>query len=323
MSAETVAIRAEDADQRLDRWLRRRYPGLSQGRIEKLLRTGQIRLDGKRVEARERVYAGQEVRLPPHLDAPAPPQARAAVDERDAAFIRRLVIHEDADVIALDKPAGLAVQGGTGTTRHVDGMLDALAVGGERPRLVHRLDRDTSGILLLGRNARAAAKLAEAFRGKEARKVYWALVAGVPHPLRGRIDLALAKVAGAGGERVAASAEQGQRAITLYATVDHAADRAAWLALMPVTGRTHQLRVHCVEALGTPVVGDAKYGGDRAVIPGDGVARQLHLHARALSIPHPAGDRLTLRAKLPPHMRASWKFLGFDPSADADFALFE
>ena len=180
MSAETVAIRAEDADQRLDRWLRRRYPGLSQGRIEKLLRTGQIRLDGKRVEARERVYAGQEVRLPPHLDAPAPPQARAAVDERDAAFIRRLVIHEDADVIALDKPAGLAVQGGTGTTRHVDGMLDALAAGGERPRLVHRLDRDTSGILLLGRNARAAAKLAEAFRGKEARKVYWALVAGVP-----------------------------------------------------------------------------------------------------------------------------------------------
>jgi 23S rRNA pseudouridine955/2504/2580 synthase len=323
MSAvERIVVEARDADQRLDRWLRRRVPGLTQGRIEKLLRTGQIRLDGKRADAKARVFAGHEIRLPPNLDAPAPPPARAAVPERDAAFLRGLVIHEDDDVIALDKPAGLAVQGGTGTTRHLDAMLDALAKDGERPRLVHRLDRDTSGVLVLGRSARAAAKLAEAFRGRDTRKVYWALVAGVPRPTSGRIDMALAKVGGAAGERVAAAAEEGQRAITRYATVDHAGDRAAWLALMPVTGRTHQLRVHCAEALGTPIVGDAKYGGARAILPAEGVARRLHLHARALSIPHPAGGRLELRAKLPPHMRASWKFLGFDAGSDADLELF-
>jgi 23S rRNA pseudouridine955/2504/2580 synthase len=250
---ETVAVQAEEADQRLDRWLRRRFPGLTQGRIEKLLRKGEIRLDGKRADGKTRIFAGQMVRLPPniekavvvHKDGPAP------VSEADARFVRSLVIHEDADVIAINKPAGLAVQGGTGQGRHLDGMLGAfLGKDGERPRLVHRLDLDTSGVLVLGRNVRATAFLAEAFRGRSVRKTYWALVAGVPRPAKGRIDMALAKSGGPGGERVARDDDEGKRAVTLYATVDSALERCAWLAMRPVTGRTHQLRVHAAEALG-------------------------------------------------------------------------
>lgn len=318
---ETVAVQAEEADQRLDRWLRRRFPGLTQGRIEKLLRKGEIRLDGKRADGKTRIFAGQMVRLPPniekavvvHKDGPAP------VSEADARFVRSLVIHEDADVIAINKPAGLAVQGGTGQGRHLDGMLGAfLGKDGERPRLVHRLDLDTSGVLVLGRNVRATAFLAEAFRGRSVRKTYWALVAGVPRPAKGRIDMALAKSGGPGGERVARDDDEGKRAVTLYATVDSALERCAWLAMRPVTGRTHQLRVHAAEALGTPIVGDMKYGGDRALLATDAVKPQLHLHARALDVPHPAGGRLKLVAPLPPHMRESWKFFGFDLETDTD-----
>ncbi|MBM3526343.1 MAG: RluA family pseudouridine synthase, partial [Alphaproteobacteria bacterium] len=193
---------------------------------------------------------------------------------------------------------------------------------GERPRLVHRLDLDTSGVLVLGRNVRATALLAEAFRGKSARKTYWALVAGVPSPARGRIDMALAKSGGPAGERVAQNEEDGKRAVTLYATVDHALDRCAWLAMRPITGRTHQLRVHAAVALGTPVVGDMKYGGQKAILATDAVAPQLHLHARAIELPHPAGGVLRAAAPLPPHMRATWKFFGFALETDTD-PLFE
>jgi 23S rRNA pseudouridine955/2504/2580 synthase len=318
---ETVVVRAEDADQRLDRWLRRRFPGLTQGRIEKLLRTGQIRLDGKRAESKSRIFAGQAVRLPPNIgEAPAP--AARPVDDKDRRFLRDLILHEDDDVIALNKPAGLAVQGGTGTTRHLDAMLGALATAdGERPRLVHRLDRDTSGALLLARNARAAARLAEAFRSRTAQKSYWALVVGVPHRAQGRIEMALAKVAGATGERVAADAEDGLRAVTLYAIVERVGDRAAWLEMRPVTGRTHQLRVHAASGLGTPIVGDAKYAGARSAIPGAGLAPLLHLHARRIVIAHPRRGTLDVAAPLPSHMKAAWAFFGFDVHADTD-ALF-
>ena len=323
-SVELVEVRAEDADQRLDRWLRRRVPGLTQGRIEKLLRKGEIRLDGKRADGKTRVFAGQVVRLPPNIDklAVATP-GPAPVSDQDARLVRGLVIHEDDDVIVLDKPPGLAVQGGTGQGRHLDAMLGALAGrDGERPRLVHRLDLDTSGVLVLGRNVRATAQLAEAFRGRAARKTYWALVAGVPKVARGRIDMALAKSGGPGGERVAQDDEEGKRAVTLYATVDHALDRCAWLAMRPVTGRTHQLRVHAAVALGTPIVGDVKYGGPRALLATDAVSRQLHLHARSIDIPHPAGGRLRVSAPLPAHMRDTWKFFGFELEADTD-GLFE
>ncbi|MGQ0664419.1 MAG: RluA family pseudouridine synthase [Pseudomonadota bacterium] len=324
---ETIAIAAGEADQRLDRWFKRRFPGLVHGRLERLLRTGQIRVDGRRAKAGLRLRAGQAVRVPPGLEADPsegretamPRLVRKAVGEADARFIRSLVIYKDNDIIALDKPAGLAVQGGSGTARHIDGLLDALRFeAAERPRLVHRLDRDTSGVLVVARNARAAAHLADSFRQKSARKLYWALVAGQPRPRQGRIDLALAKEAGPKGERVAGQAEAGKRALTLYVTQDAAGDRAAWLVLRPLTGRTHQLRVHCAEALGTPIVGDGKYGTAASWLSGGAIAAQLHLHARTLVVPHPAGGELRVSAPLPPHMRASWEFLGFDPEAEVD-----
>ena len=319
MMVRNLTISADEADLRLDRWFRRHFPGIRQGRLEKLLRTGQIRVDGKRAKSGLRLAAGQIVRIPPGVEAEEPSHdGRPPVREADARFVQSLVIHRDADVIAINKPPGLAVQGGTGTTRHLDAMLDALRFDAdERPRLVHRLDRDTSGVMLLARNARAAAKLGEAFRHKSARKIYWAMVVGVPKPAQGKIDMALAKEAGPAGERMAAD-EEGKRAITLYATIERVGNRAAWLAMMPLTGRTHQLRVHCAEALGTPILGDLKYGGEAAKLPGEGIAQQLHLHARTLVLPHPAGGMLELSAPLPAHMRATWAFFGFDPDAETD-----
>jgi len=319
---QSLTVSADEADLRLDRWFKRRFPGLGHGRLEKLLRTGQVRVDGKRARANLRLAPGQIVRVPPGADSPAPerPARRAPqVSAADADFVRSLVIHRDAEVLALNKPPGLAVQGGTGTHRHLDGMLDALRFDAEeRPRLVHRLDRDTSGVLLLGRTAPSTAKLAAAFRGKTARKLYWALLAGTARPPQGKIDLALAKEAGPAGERMARDDEAGQRAITLYATVDTAADRVAWLVMWPLTGRTHQLRVHAAEGLGVPIVGDGKYGGQTAFLTGS-VSRKLHLHARSIVLPHPSGQgELRVTASLPPHMAETWALFGFDPDADID-----
>jgi 23S rRNA pseudouridine955/2504/2580 synthase len=319
MAAQQIEVSADEADVRLDRWFRRRFPGFQQGRLEKLLRTGQVRVDGKRAKANLRLAAGQTIRIPPGIEADAPDRSeRPAVRDADARFVQSLVIHRDPDVIAINKPPGLAVQGGTGTPRHLDGMLDALRFDAdERPRLVHRLDRDTSGVMVLARSVRAAAKLGEAFRHKSARKIYWGLVVGVPKPAQGKIDMALAKEGGPGAERMAAD-DDGKRAITLYSVIERVGDRAAWLALLPLTGRTHQLRVHCAEALGTPIMGDVKYGGDAAILPGQGVAARMHLHARRLDLPHPAGGTLSVTADLPEHMREAWRFFGFDPDATAD-----
>lgn len=317
--AQTVAVESSDAGIRLDRWFRRHFPELSHGRVEKLARTGQIRVDGHRVKASTRLETGQRVRVPPlGAEAAAKPVRRPEADPRDREWVRELVIHRDDDVLVLNKPPGLAVQGGTGVTRHLDAMLDGLRFEApDRPRLVHRLDKDTSGILLLGRSASAAAYLAAAFRGKHARKVYWALTAGVPKPRRGRIDLPLAKGQGAGGERVGPDRDKGRRAITYYAIIAQAGRRAAWLGLMPTTGRTHQLRVHCAE-LGTPILGDGKYGGRQAFIAGLPERAGLMLHARSIEIPHPAGSRLVIEAPLPAKMAETWQFLGFDPGQAVD-----
>jgi 23S rRNA pseudouridine955/2504/2580 synthase len=321
---QTISVAADDGEIRLDRWFRRHFPALAHGRLEKLLRTGQIRVDGRRARAGDRLTPGQRVRVPPLGPATAPP-ARGdtpAPRPRDLEMIRRALLHIDDDLIVIDKPPGLAVQGGTNTERHLDALLDGLRFdAAERPRLVHRLDRDTSGVLVLARSAAIAAKLAAAFRGKAVRKIYWAAVVGVPKPRRGRIDQPLAKLGGARAERVTADDEEGKRAVTYYRTVAHAGDRVAWLALQPVTGRTHQLRAHCV-ALGTPILGDGKYGGAAAHPSGVPQPRKLHLHARALSLPHPHGGTLTVTAPLPAHMKETWAFFGFaegdepDPFAD-------
>ena len=327
-----ITVAGDEAETRLDRWFRRRFPELSHGRLEKLLRTGQVRLDGRRTKAGERLVAGQTVRVPPL--SPEDPAAQAAAGQGNRArpaidpalgdTLRDRVLVQDDHLLVLDKPAGLAVQGGAGTARHLDGHLDALRFGAaDRPRLVHRLDRDTSGVLVLARTAAAATALTRCFRGKAVRKLYWAAVAGAPKPASGRVDAPLAKAGGSGAEKMAIDADAGRRAVTHYRTVDRIKRQAAWLALAPVTGRTHQLRAHCT-ALGTPIIGDGKYGGRDAFPTGLELPRQLHLHARRIMVPHPMPDRppVDVTAPLPPHMVATWDLLGFtDGDGDAD-ALF-
>ena len=318
-TVQTRAVTEDEAELRLDRWFRRHFPGVTQGAIQKLCRTGQVRVDGKRAETGTRLEPGQAIRVPPLPDAPAPKPAET--HQFNPAIERELeamVLHRDDHVLVLNKPHGLAVQGGPGITRHLDGLLDGLRMGSEhRPRLVHRLDRDTSGCLVLARTPGTAAKLAAAFRGRDVSKTYWAVVAGRPVPVEGRIDLPLLRYTGPRGERSVPAArddKEAARAVTDYATLDHAGQKLAWMELSPVTGRTHQLRVHCV-ALGAPIVGDAKYhepdqnGAKSALV--EGLADKLHLHARALDIPHPAGGRLVVEAELPPHMRETFSTLGF------------
>ena len=321
---ETVTVRPEDGGGRLDRWFKRHYPGLSHGRLEKLLRTGQIRVDGKRAKAGDPVAPGQAIRVPPLPDAPAlPPTIASRVRPQDLALLRDAVIYRDDWAVVVNKPAGLAVQGGTNTERHVDALLDGLRFdSAERPRLVHRLDKDTSGVLLIARTAAAASFFTRAFRDKTTRKIYWAVVVGLPELRQGRIDLGLAKRGDAGRERVHADDEEGKSAITYYRVVDHAGARASWLTLLPVTGRTHQLRAHCA-ALGTPILGDGKYGGAGAQLAGGAAAQRLHLHARSLEIPSPSGGTLQVTAALPPHMRQTWEFFGFESDAPDPFAELE
>ena len=315
---ETRKVANDEADIRLDRWFKRHYPNLGHGRLEKLLRTGQVRVDGSRVKAGERLRAGQRIRIPPLSDddlAKRPP--RPTVSAADAEALRARVLYRDEDIIAIDKPAGLAVQGGSKTLRHIDAMLDALCEKGEeRPRLVHRLDRDTSGVLALARNAQAATWLAGQFRDRTVGKLYWALVVGDPERDEGRIDLALAKRPGPRGEQMVGEAG-GQVAITDFKVIERVGRQAAWLALRPLTGRTHQLRVHCA-AIGTPIMGDGKYGGSDAYLAGGGLSKELHLHARALILPKRDGGELRLTAPLPAHMAETWRLFGFDAGYDDD-----
>ena len=315
---QTRAVSDGEAGLRLDRWFQRHFPELGHGALQKLLRTGQVRVDGKRVEGKDRVEPGQTIRLPPGVTAAPPPKPREipTLSDRDAAEIRSLVIHKDDQVIVLNKPPGLAVQGGTGTERHVDGMLDALRFGfEERPRLVHRLDKDTSGLLLIARTGQAAKRLGESFRDRETEKLYWAVVVGVPPKAEGAIDLPLAKRPGARDrELMQVDHENGQKALTHFRVLDRAARRAALLALWPRTGRTHQLRVHCA-AMGCPILGDGKYGGEEALLATVADARRLHLHARRLALPHPSGKgELVIDAQLPPHFRRTVEAFGFSLS---------
>jgi 23S rRNA pseudouridine955/2504/2580 synthase len=323
-AVRTVTVAEAEDGQRLDRWFRHHFPGLGHGRLEKLLRTGQIRVDGHRAKSGTRLEAGQQIRVPPLPPSGGqgkrpPPGSREAPSGEEQAALREQVLYRDDWLIALDKPAGLAVQGGSGQRRHLDALLDALRFdAAERPRLVHRLDKDTSGVLLLARSAAAARELTAAFKRKSTRKLYWAAVAGVPRKPRGRIDLPLGKRPGRDGEKVEPDADEGKPALTLYQLAARRGRAAAWLVLRPVTGRTHQLRVHCA-ALGHPILGDGKYGGRRAFLSdpqGRQFPKQLHLHAREIAIPHPAdGTTLRVTAPLPPHMAETWRMLGFDPDA--------
>jgi 23S rRNA pseudouridine955/2504/2580 synthase len=307
-----LMVGEDEADTRLDRFLRRHTPGLTQGMIQKLLRTGKIRVDGKRAEASTHLPAGALIKMPAITPPDKMPKQRhvMVMDPHMVRDLEAMILYRDDAVIVLNKPAGLATQGGKGIAVHLDGMLDALRFSAaERPKLVHRLDRDTSGVLLLARGVKQASALSAAFRGRDVEKTYWALLWGVPPVLEGRIDLALTRIEGDGSSR-AAPAERGDaeasRAITAYKILDYAGKKFAWAEMNPLTGRMHQLRVHAL-ALGTPILGDAAYGAAFA----EGFAPQLHLHARKLKIPHPDGGTLTIEAPLPKHMKDSFSHLGF------------
>lgn len=316
MSAvEQRDVRADEADIRLDRWFKRHFPSLGHGRLQKLLRTGQVRVDGKRAQANARLAEGQTIRIPPLPDSDEPKSTQSAFRPEDADDLRALILHEDDALIAFDKPVGLAVQGGSKTTRHVDGMLLSLAPKGDRYRLVHRLDRDTGGLLVVAKTPSAAAKLSKAFQRHEVRKLYWALVAGLPPLEHGIIDKPLTKGASRTQpdfELVQADIEGAQEATTRYRTIARAGKVSAWLALQPMSGRTHQLRVHCA-LMDCPILGDPKYGGPKARPAG--APRALMLHARELDLPHPDGGRLTLEAPLSDTMRKGFAWIGFEPDA--------
>ncbi len=334
---QTVTVPPGEGGQRLDRWLKRRFPLLTQGRIEKGCRKGEFRVDGARAKASDRLAEGQSIRIPPLPDAPAPRVEAPKISPADAEMMQRAVLYRDDHIIALNKPPGLPSQGGSKQNRHVDGLAEALRFGGEKPRLVHRLDKDTSGVMLLARTREAAQTLTAALRHKETRKIYWALVAGVPTPYLGEIRYALVKAKGHGrggeGEKMLAihpadvvNTEGAKRAHTLYATLYRVAGRAAWVAMEPITGRTHQLRAH-MSAIGHPIIGDGKYGGSGQENLGDGwgaqlggiISKKLHLHARSLTFEHPVTRKpMTVTAPLPEHMAQSWETLGWTEDLAAD-----
>jgi 23S rRNA pseudouridine955/2504/2580 synthase len=321
MSVETIKVAENEAEMRLDRWFRVHFPEVGYTYLQKLLRSGQVRVDSKRAQANDRLTAGAEIRVPAIIREPKKPSPTGrpalGVSKSDRDAIEKMILYEDDHVLVLNKPFGLAVQGGTGTKKHIDGMLEGMAdrFGGERPRLVHRLDRDTTGVLLVAKTREAAAKLGRTFQTRSAAKTYWALVKGVPKPPQGKVEAALVKASGPDGDRVR-KAKPGEQDVAMHATthysvIDRAAHKAAWVSLKPVTGRQHQLRAH-MHLIGHPIVGDNKYEGD-VHMPAENIEKKLHLHARRLVIPHPKGGKtIDVTAPLPAHMAASWELLGFD-----------
>jgi 23S rRNA pseudouridine955/2504/2580 synthase len=323
---QTVTVTADEANMRVDRFLEARFPGLSYSHIQRVVRKGELRVDGKRADSKDRLSEGQSVRIPPlHLDAPKKSSGLSEAEQKTLAALKEMTLFEDDDVLVLNKPAGLAVQGGSGTTRHVDQMLEVMRDSkGQKPRLVHRLDKETAGCLLVAKTRFAASALTGSFRSRSARKIYWAMVAGVPKPKQGRISTYLAKEEAEDDSymRIAEHGDEGaSHAVTYYAVVETAAQKLAWVSLKPVTGRTHQLRAH-MEHIGHPIVGDPKYFDvENWELPG-GLQKRLHLLARRITIPHPRGGVIDATAPLPPHMAQSWNLLGmdmsrFDPIEDA------
>jgi 23S rRNA pseudouridine955/2504/2580 synthase len=322
MSIEKRAVREDDDGLRLDRWLKKHYPALPHTLVQKLVRTGQVRVDGGRMKADARLTAGQEVRIPVHFAEPAAETSPSVkpppgLSKGDRDFIERMILFENDTIVVLNKPFGIAVQGGTKTARHIDGLLAGMAdrFGGERPRLVHRLDRDTSGVLLVAKDRQTAARLGRLFQTRSVQKIYWALTRGVPKPPQGKVEAALVKAASPDGDRVrkARAGEQdlAQHATTYYSVIDRVAGKLAWVSLKPVTGRQHQLRAH-MDILGTPIVGDQKYG-DVADLHMDGIENKLHLHARRITFKDAKVGDIDISAPLPLHMAKSFELLGFEP----------
>ena len=312
-------VSADEDGMRLDRWFKVHYPQVTFAYLNKLTRTGQVRIGGGRAKTSTRLETDQELRVPPlafdrrPADVPKSDVRPLTKTERD--LFKSMILFEDRDIYVLNKPPGLAVQGGSKTHTHLDGLLMGLAAEtGERPLLVHRLDRDTSGVIVVAKRRAVAASLGKLFATRNVQKIYWAGVIGVPKPMQGKVDVPLIKAAGPDGDRVRAAGEgeeEAQRALTHYAVIDKAPPVIAWVTLKPSTGRQHQLRAH-MAYIGHPIVGDEKYGGYSEMLPNE-LQAKLHLHARRLIFPHPRGGKVDVTAPLPPHMRETWKYFGFEP----------
>ena len=310
---QTIEVTRDEDEMRVDRWFKKHFPHVSHGMIEKLLRTGQIRVDGGRAKGNQRLNAGQSVRVPPMPDA-GEPREQGSITRQDAQFVRSLVIYEDKQMIALNKPPGLAVQGGSKVTMHLDHLLQAFGKGDQKPKLVHRLDKDTSGVLVVAKTAQSAKRLARLFQTRDVKKTYWAICLGLPVPRAGEVKGFMRKAMEGDRELMvgARHGEEGaQHALTRYAVADNAGRRASWVVLRPETGRTHQLRVH-MQAMGHSIYGDGKYPCDYP--DPEGLSRKLHLHARKIEIPREGQKPLVLEADLPKHMADSFDALGFNPN---------
>lgn len=314
-----LIVSKDDDGQRLDRWLKRNVPELPYTLAQKLMRQGQIRVDSKRARAETRLKAGQDVRIPPIATIDARKQQRSAISDKDRAFIQSLVIYDDGDVMALNKPADLATQGGTKMKRHIDGLLDALKnKDGVKPRLVHRLDKDTSGVLLLARSAQAARALGDIFKGRDVKKIYWAIVSPTPSMAQGTIKAALIKGGGPRKEKMLVDEKEGKKSRTEYAVIDSIGTETAFVAFWPRTGRMHQIRVHA-QVMGCPILGDGKYGGRVENVKSMEHAKRMHLHARRIICPHPMRKGvIDVTAPLPPELVTSWKNFGFNPNDKSD-----
>ncbi|MBI0166798.1 RluA family pseudouridine synthase [Bartonella sp. M0280] len=319
-----VEIKKVDEDEngmRVDRWFKAHYPGLGFGYLQKLLRSGQIRVEGGRVKSDTRLQIGQSVRVPPlpvDEKGAVPLTGKTIRGQDDGDVLKQMLLYEDKKLYVFNKPAGLAVQGGSGVTRHVDGMLEAWRnQKGEKPRLVHRLDRDTSGVLVVAKTRSAAQALAAAFRARETKKTYWAIVRGVPKKREDKISTWLVKESPPDGDkmRVCPHGEpDSDHAVSHYRVIDTRGQILSWLEMEPYTGRTHQLRVHAAY-IGHPIIGDPKYfyADQNWELPG-GIQNRLHLHARRIRIPNPSGGILDVTAPLPPHMVQTFNLLAFDES---------
>ena len=298
-----VKVKDTDDGIRLNRWFLKYYPDLPLSRLQKLLRTKQVKVDGKKCETATRLISGQEIRVPP-LQDDIMTDNKTSVSKRDAEFVRSLVIYKDENIIVLNKPSGLAVQGGTNTKRHIDGMLSALCFeNDEAPKLVHRIDKDTSGILLLARNRKYAELLTKAFKNKEIKKTYLAVVQGCPKQKKMIIDAPLLKQ----GERMVVAAD-GQKALSEMRVLDNAGDRFALVELSPQTGRTHQLRAH-MKYIGNPIVGDDRYFIERKAKIND-IADKLYLHAYKIDLTD-IYKKLVITAEIPEYFKQVFDSFGW------------